>query len=246
MDLKSDALAIAAHAERMLPLATASLGDEYHYQSLPLCIIDAVFSIGVRYSGTRNVVARYCKYTHQRRIRASGALPPVSEQEGVGTFCDRPEQADPALMAEQVYGNKQRTSTTNGILKADAVARFARCLRSYGINFLQDVPRVADSARFEADIRAIPGQGSGISLQYFWMLAGSDQFIKPDRMVLRFLHTALSRAVTLHEAIQLMRAACQELVTKYSSLTPRLLDHEVWKYQRSAKKDKSKGGGVTC
>jgi len=58
----SEAMAVAAHAERVLPLATASLGDDYHYQSLPLCVIDAVFSIGVRYSGTRNVVARYCTH----------------------------------------------------------------------------------------------------------------------------------------------------------------------------------------
>lgn len=235
MGLDSDAIAVASHAERVLPLDAAALGEEYFYQSLPLCVIDAVFSIGVKYSGTRNVVARYCKYTNQRRIRTGEALPPISEQEAVGAFCDRPEQIDPAAMAERVYGSRQRTSTKNGILKADAVARFAQCLRSHGVDYLQDVPRIADSARFETDIRAIPGQGSGISLQYFWMLAGSDQFVKPDRMVLRFLQSALSRVVTMREAGSLMRSACQHLSTKYSGLTPRLLDHEVWKHQRASK-----------
>src|SRR5205085_11775930 len=69
MSLESDAMTVAAYAGRVLPLATAALDAEYHYQSLPLCVIDAVFSIGVKYSGTRRVVARYCEFTGQRRIR---------------------------------------------------------------------------------------------------------------------------------------------------------------------------------
>jgi hypothetical protein len=166
MALDSDAMTVAAYAERVLPLAAASLGDEYYYQSLPLCVIDAVFSIGVRYSGTRQLVARYCEYTKQRRLRVGKDLPPTAEQEAVTTFCDRPEQADPSRMAERVYGNRQRTSTKNGILKVEATFRFAGALRSHGVEFLQDVPQIADSARCEADIRSIPGQGSGISLQY--------------------------------------------------------------------------------
>ncbi|MBA3314340.1 MAG: hypothetical protein M3552_19225 [Planctomycetota bacterium] len=137
-------------------------------------------------------------------------------------------------MAAKAYGSRQRTSTKNGILKADAVGRFAHCLHAHGVDFFQDVPRVADSAQFEADIRAIPGQGSGISLQYFWMLAGSDDFIKPDRMVLRFPQSALSRSVAVREAGSLMRAACRQLAGKYPQLTPRILDHEAWKYQREA------------
>jgi hypothetical protein len=233
MTADSDAIAVADYAERVLPLATASLGDEYFYQSLPLCVIDAVFSIGVRYSGTKQVVERYCDYTKQRRLRTARELPPICEQEAISGFCERPEQTDPVIMAAQVYGNRQRTSTKNGILKAEAVARFACTLRSHGVEFLQDVPRVADSARFEGNIRAIPGQASGISLQYFWMLAGSEQFIKPDRMVLRFLQAALSRSIAVREAGPLMRDACQQLASKYPALTPRLLDHEVWKHQRT-------------
>jgi hypothetical protein len=52
-------------------------------------------------------------------------------------------------------------------------------------------------------------------------------------MVLRFLESALSRSVAdKEEAKSLMIAACQQLVAKHPHLTPRLLDHEVWKYQR--------------
>lgn len=233
--LDSDASIVADYVERVLQLGKACLGEGYYYQSLPLCVIDAVFSIGVKYSGVQRVVDRYCKYTKQRRVRSpKETLPPISEQEAISTFCDRAEQADSAIMAEKVYRNRQRTSSKNGILKADAVVRFARCLRYHGVEYLQDVSKVADSAAFEAEIRSIPGHGSGISLQYFWMLAGSDHFIKPDRWILRFLESALSRPVMVLEAGPLMIAACQQLVAKYPRLTPRLLDHEVWKYQRKA------------
>jgi hypothetical protein len=163
-------------------------------------------------------------------------LPATAQQESISSFCSRPEQADPETMAKHVYGSRQRTSTKNGILKADAAARFARILRSNGVDYFQDVPKVADSARFEADIRSIPGQGTGISLQYFWMLAGSEHFVKPDRMVLRFLQSALSRPVAVREATQLIRGACARLVVRFPQLTPRMLDHEVWKHQRTLKK----------
>jgi len=234
MGLEADGATVAAYAERLLPLNAASLGEEYRYQSLPLCVIDAVFSISIKYAIVQNVVARYCAHTAQRRVRAGTSLPPTSEQESITAFCERPKQADSAGMAERVYGSRNRTSPRSGILKADAVARFAGCLRSHGVEYLQDVPRVADSARFEAEIRAIPGQGSGLSLQYFWMLAGSDQFIKPDRMVLRFLTAALSREVPVREAGPLLRTACEQLTGRHPNLTPRLLDHEVWKHQRAA------------
>jgi hypothetical protein len=171
-------------------------------------------------------------------------LPPKSEQESVSIFCDRREHADPALAAERVYGSRQRTSSKNGILKAEAVVRFARILESHGIEYLQDVSRIANYGPIENEIRTIPGQRSGISLKYFLMLAGSEEFIKPDRMVLRFLKSALSRDVVVQDASPLLRTACQSLNTKYPQLTPRLLDNEIWKYQRPKSMSRSGCGGL--
>lgn len=240
MSLRTDGVIVAEYSERVLPLATASLGEEFRYQSLPLCVIDAVFSISISYTIVQRVVFRYCKYTNQGRVRLGEALPSVVEQESITAFCGRPEQVDPASMAIEVYGSRNRTSPRNGILKSDAVARFAGCLSSHGVDYLQDVSRVADSTKFENDIRRIPGQLSGLSLKYFWMLAGSEQFVKPDRMVLRFLASALSREVSTGDAMPLLQAACERLAGRHPSLTPRLLDHEVWKYQRGREKPGAK------
>jgi hypothetical protein len=238
-DMKNNINLIAAHADRVLQLESASLGDEYYYQSLPLCVIDAVYSIGVRYEGIKNVVARYCERFDLQRIRATnGAISPAHEQESITAFCEKAERIGPANMAIDVYRNRQRTSAINGILKADAVLRFAAVLRKYNIEYLQDISAAIGNIALEKDIRSIPGQSSGISLKYFLMLAGSDDLIKPDRMILGFLGVALGRLVSPTESQDLLTAAVEQLRDKYPSLTPRLLDHEVWKYQRDQKTPK--------
>ena len=232
MTVAGDVSIVADYASTVLSLEAASLSDEYYYQSPPLCVIDAVFSIGVKYDSTCQVVIRYCEFTSQGRIRPSAELPPIEQQESISTFCTRPEQADFHGMAEMVYKNRQRTSPRGGILKAEAALHFAQALRSFGVEYLQDVPRVAASTAFESAIRSIPGQRSSISLQYFWMLAGSESFVKPDRMVVRFLELALGRPVGFVEAIGLLGEASRQLNTDFPNMNPRLLDHEVWKYQR--------------
>jgi hypothetical protein len=45
-----DAKAIADYCRLKLDLANAHLSDEYRYRSLPLCVINAVFSINARYA----------------------------------------------------------------------------------------------------------------------------------------------------------------------------------------------------
>lgn len=234
--MNNDIELVTTYADRVLSLATARLGEEYFYQSLPLCVIDAVWSVGVRYEAVQGVVARYCKRFGLRRIRADRcSRPPMTEQESIAQFCDKAEKLGSLAMADTVFENRQRTSTRNGILKAEAVYRFASTLRSYDVNYLQEIPTAATAAhsdQLERDIRNIPGQGSGISLRYFWMLAGSDELIKPDRWILRFLEAALRRRVLTDEAQDLVIGATERLRVKFPHLTPRLLDHEVWKHQR--------------
>lgn len=224
---------IAAHAEKVLPLAAAQLGDEYFYQSLPLCVIDAVYSIGVRYEGVRNTINRYCAHFNVKRTRTPrNILPHRHEQESVSNFCERSEKYGPCAMAVEIFRNRQRTSPRNGILKAEGAYLFATVLRKHGIEHLQDIETALHSHELEKAILAIPGQTSGISLQYFFMLSGSDDLIKPDRMILAFLKGILGKPVSPSEAQQLLTASTAQLRDTYPYLTPRLLDHEIWKYQR--------------
>jgi hypothetical protein len=131
------------------------LGDGYYYNHLSLCVIDAVWSIGVRYEGVKNVVQNYCA---KRKL------------------------------VDDIFDNHQRTSTKNGILKAKAVIRFAKVLSKYNVNYFQEIAKnIENNKSFEKNIKHIPGQKSGLSLNYFYMLAGNKNKIKADRMIKRFL-----------------------------------------------------------
>lgn len=208
-------------------LVPLSLPREFFYASLPLCIIDAVFSIGVTYTSTRNTVIRFAD-------RHGWALGPVEDRHrGEKTIADllacygglSPDEA-----ADRLYGNRQWTSTASGILKAEAVQRFARALQEAGIDDFADMidERLADA---DAAIRQIPGQKSGISVDYFRMLSGDDALIKPDRMVQRYIARAIGTTpdkVDPERARTLLRGAVGELNGRGADWSPRRLDYAVW------------------
>jgi len=52
-------------------------------------------------------------------------------------------------------------------------------------------------------------------------------------MIHRFIAAAIGRPVAKDEAIDGVRQACHVLSAEYGHLTPRLLDHEIWKCQRN-------------
>lgn len=233
---------LAEYCNLVLDLKNAHLGDEHFYQSLPLCVIDAVYSIGVNFEGTRRTVKRYCDYYSLQRIRSDRAtVLQLEEQESIEQFIEKIISTGIEFFTKKVFQNRQRTSTRNGILKSEAVLQFAKTLQKYRVNYFQDVLRVIGDIKFENDIKKIPGQRSGISLKYFYMLAGSEDLIKPDRWIKQFIENAIKKQVSDQESQWLLTGACEELRLKYPRLTPRLLDHEIWKYQRSKSKKEKNG-----
>jgi len=228
---KTEIQTIVKYCKTKLDLANLVQAEEYGYYNLPLCIIDAVFSIGVKYQSTENAVKRFCEYFSVTRLRDK-EVAPQSEQLSVSAFIQFHQGFTVKEMAEKVYLNKQRTSTHNGILKAEAVFRFAKVIQKFGVEYLQDVHKVLGNEKFEAEIARIPGQGSGLSTRYFYMLAGDENFIKPDRMIRRFIHAAIGRELSMEECQELLVSAHAELVKDHPLLTPRSLDHQIWLYQR--------------
>lgn len=225
---------ITEKARSVLNLSHAQLGDEYAYHSLSLCVIDAVFSIGVRYAGVQAVVQNYCDHFSLPRLRSNPShWPSTEEQTSLSVLCQQFEKLGVQHMAEVVFDNRQRTSTRSGISKAEAVWRFAQALTLHRVEYFQDLGPGLPEATVDA-IRAVKGQGSGISLEYFLMLAGDGNRIKPDRMVLRFLEEALKRGVTVTEAPVLLRGTLQNLCGDFPDLSLRALDYLIWQWQRQA------------
>ena len=63
-------------------LATAQLGPEYSYHSLPLCVIDSVFSIGVRYVNAQKAVDAWCMAQRPKWRKFSDGVSPRQTDTG--------------------------------------------------------------------------------------------------------------------------------------------------------------------
>jgi hypothetical protein len=130
--------------------------------------------------------------------------------------------------------NHQRTSSRNGILKAEAVLHEARILEHEGVGVPADLTGANEERlqHLRARWSAVPGQASGISWRAFCMLAGLAE-VKPDRMIRRYAATALGRsgetAVGVEEARDLVMATAAHL-----GVSPRALDYAIWSYQSSS------------
>jgi hypothetical protein len=225
---------IANRCEEVLDLANAKLSNAYYYGHLPVCIIDAVFSISVKYTAVKNVVDRFGRVAGLNCFREHGpGFPPVDSQMKVSEFLSWLQSKGSLEAWLDVVFTRHRTSSRNGILKLEAVQMFAEVLKKHGVETFQDFAGHEEIERIEKEIRMIPGQGSGISWSYFNMLAGSDNHIKPDRMVVRFLQDTVEHNVGRDEALSMLQGAISILRESHENLTLRLLDHTIWNYQRA-------------
>lgn len=226
---------LVAYIRRTLADLNAPPTDAaYEYASVPLCVIDAVFSIGVRYESTERTVTEFCaRYHWQRDGRGKEKEHTITEFLSIlNPYGNRWEE-----MADTVFRNRQRTSSRSGILKAEATYRFAKTLQQFGVETFADVLKSGLRNDLRQAIKAIPGQASGLSYAYFLILAGNQDGVKADRMVTRFVADALGvRNVAPELAEELVRNASKTLRGEFPRLVPSSLDNKIWKYQR-AKED---------
>jgi len=208
------------------------IDNEYFYSNVPFCVIDSIFSIGVRYEGVKNVLKNV---SNKLDIPATAIFIDGSRKDSITTsaFLSKISQWDGNEMAKELYKNHQRTSSSNGILKAEAALEFVKILIKYKVERFVDVKKVFNNDAFEKDIKAIKGQSSGISLKYFYMLAGNEDMIKPDRMIMRFLEDILGKAVKMNEAQEILYQAASKISLDLNKpISAMLLDNHIWKYQR--------------
>lgn len=194
--------------------------------SLALCAIDAIQSLGVRYSSVVHVVTRYTEY---RATTGGDAL-----RDGIDELLATFEELDgPEGWADRI-GNQNRTSTApRAPLKATAILTAARELDTAGIpstTALQALVKDPDDlTQLKNRWLSVPGQRSGISWRYLLMLAGVPG-VKPDRMIRRALRNALGQdtanQLTDAEIVDLMNTTAREL-----GVTTTHLDHALWRHQ---------------
>lgn len=203
------------------------------YRSAPLCALDAIFSLGVRYGAVVNAIKRFCVRFNLNwettEIKTSDLLFQIEK-------VMKDENIEIDRFAE-LYLTRQKTSTSKtGILKAEAYLQALRIMKDRNIETCENARMNVGNEDFESSFTAIPGQRYGTSLHYFYMLCGDDNFIKVDRHIHNFSCTALEKKdLTKREITELFSNAVTILRKTYPDLTPKKLDHIIWSYMSKRK-----------
>lgn len=217
-------MSIVDEAKRLVDYCQTHLGDpelwktpEGYPESLALCIIDSLYSTGSHYSSVVNVVDRY----QEKQGSADGVQALLASIDASGGARG---------WAESVAGNLKPAHTRPGaVLKAEVVEQAATMLDGLGIDTVPqlqaEVRESPKDNRVYEGWRELPSQSSGVTYNYLLMLAGMPS-VKPDRMVLRFLATALGEDTDLSKdrAVELVEVAAAQI-----GVNVRALDHIIWR-----------------
>lgn len=151
--------------KNIINIREAELSPEYYYKSLPLCVIDAVYTIGVRYVCAQNAVSSWCRSQDPPWSKFGRG---TANSKSIRDLLVAVKGYEGDNLADRFFGgNKQRTSTRSGILKADAVVSFSEALCAAGVQVFDDLHDPAKIEKAKNSILTIPGQKSGISFDYF-------------------------------------------------------------------------------
>ncbi|WP_226347256.1 hypothetical protein [Agilicoccus flavus] len=202
---------------------------QQRWRSATYCVLDAVWSIGANYDA---VVAPLVK----RVADACGDAQPLTPEidapgpDPTPLIDFRSRFPSPESLLEVTH-NRQRTSSTSGIPKTEAVLRYCDTLLENDVVDLASAQKVLTDAEKQravtAKLQEIPG--SGVREGYFWMLVGSNDLVKPDRQVLRWL-----REHGIVTDVAGARTVLAEIARELSDrrglpVTPWELDNAIWR-----------------
>lgn len=194
------------------------------YRSIALCIIDSIYSTGSHYNSVINVVAKYVDYRASQGVNAYDD----GVEELLATF---EELGGSEAWADMVCNRKPAHTKANALLKSEVINRAAVVLKEQGIWSGEELKVKVSTSQGLRELEKVwlrlPSQSSGISFNYFLILAGY-QSVKPDRMVLKFIeeHTSLnSRKLGVKKATELISLAAAAYPTE-----SRKLDHVIWRH----------------
>lgn len=209
----------AEYCERHLDF---SISAPPGYSSAPICALDSVFSIGIRYTIVVSSIYRFCQLIKQNFETST-----ITTSEVLNII----DKISDDELAEQ-YLTKHRTSTKNGILKVTAFRLFLQTMQTYHVETCDDIHSIAGNSAFENAIKLIPGQRCGITLDYLYILSKMENYVKDDRHIKSFINDVFPLNNFIHnDRIELVQKTALELSRgKYPSMTPRHLDHLIWNY----------------
>lgn len=200
------------------------------YKSAPICALDSVFSIGVKYGSVKNVVNRFLHWLGDLPMETEITTSEVLDR--IGHLTD--------TELSGLLNNFQRTDThDNSILKSEAFMLFLQVMQRFNVETCEDIARMVDDQEFQSTIKSIRGQSSGLTLEYLFILARIESYVKVDRHITRFAQMATGKIdLTKEQIINLVRTASKYMAYQnHNGMNARWLDHLIWTYQSSLGKN---------
>ena len=198
----------------------------YHYQSLPICLIDCVYSLRAKYESiTLPVVQRYADAYMGGDRYASG--------DTISSLIERIDSCGgPCAFAEKIVKNHQKLGRSL-TPKEEAVYQLAHYLKLLQIETLEDFQQYESPELLEVVIRAVKGI-SDAGANYLFMLAGDPNRVKPDVHIHHSIVDACGRDVSNEECQALFTEAVELLKPKHEGLTVAALDNTIWRFYSKA------------
>lgn len=199
--------------------------ETYAYRSLPLCLIDCVYSLRAKYYGvTIPIVNRYAALYMNGNKNATG--------ETISQFLRHIDEiGGPRAFADKVIKNHQKLGGKANIPKELVCLQLAQYLSYLHIDTLEDFQTFPSQELLEIVVRSVKGLGDA-GVNYLFMLAGDANRCKPDVHIHHCVRDACGTDISNEECQQLFADTVAVLNQQYPTLTVRKLDGIIWrKYQ---------------
>jgi hypothetical protein len=148
---------------------------------ISLALVDAVYSIRLRYSAVRRVVAAYCQASGTPDQPLAARNEPGFRERGLDHLLDLAGASTGQQLADRLFSGSR--SRTHGRLKADVCVEVARRLRAAGVSGSAELRDRASDVEVSRAWTGVFGLGL-VTWQYFWALTGIDE-LEPDAMLTR-------------------------------------------------------------
>lgn len=203
---------------------------KHTFQSLPICIIECIYSLRANYTSTTNVVQRYADKCMGGDIS--------SNADTISNFITQidnnyggPQGSAGNLFESQAkfgHGITPKHNASNLTLKSEVCYNLARKFQEHNINNITDF-RSANPDDIERYMREVKWVGDA-AVNYLFMLAGDPTRVKPDVHIHHCVRDCFGYDLSNQDIQVLFTDTVHELQSCYSTLTVRNLDSVIWNY----------------
>jgi len=204
--------------------------EEYGYPNdLVKCVTDAIWSINADYVGHVKPV-----------LNRLDDLDLKTPKKFLEHFSDHLNDSGEWL-ADEIFKNRQKTSTSSGLRKSYAIQLTLEILRNMGISTPAQLLLAIQNKALRIALESVPGDRIGVRTDYLFMLAGCDELAKYDRQLNRFLEEIFNAKISPNAkmrlySIALLTGVAERLREKFPCMNTRSVDRCIWKHMSETSK----------